>query len=198
NPHASPRQSGHRSHLPGQRRARSAAADRGAWRGGGGPGPQDPRPGHAGSPVRARAQPVDAVPPAGRAAADDHRRLGRADAQGPGGGPGGADGPRTEKERLIRVCQSAPVRLGRINALGSWGDAVLVARSARDLRGICLIPWALDPTMDVSGKRRASRLSQAEFEEKLLAFDKRLEELDEQEILAGMGPVNFERRGDLL
>ncbi|HLU66621.1 MAG TPA: hypothetical protein VKZ63_10115 [Kofleriaceae bacterium] len=105
---------------------------------------------------------------------------------------------RTEKERLIRVCQSAPVRLGRINALGSWGDAVLVARSARDLRGICLIPWALDPTMDVSGKRRASRLSQAEFEEKLLAFDKRLEELDEQEILAGMGPVNFERRGDLL
>src|SRR5690606_19737759 len=29
---------------------------------------------------------------------------------------------RTEKERLIRVCQSAPVRLGRINALGSWGD----------------------------------------------------------------------------
>ncbi len=50
----------------------------------------------------------------------------------------------------------------------------------------------------MSGKRRAGRLSQAEFEEKLLAFDKRLEELDEQEILANLGPVNFERRGELL
>jgi hypothetical protein len=105
---------------------------------------------------------------------------------------------RPEKERLIAVCEAVPVRMGRLNALGSWGDAVLVARDARDLRGICLIPWALDPTVDVSGKRRASRLSQAEFEEKLLAFDKRLEELDEQEILANLGPVNFERRGDLL
>jgi hypothetical protein len=73
-----------------------------------------------------------------------------------------------------------------------------VARDARDLRGVCLIPWALDPTVDVNGKRRAGRLSQAEFEEKLLAFDKRLEELDEQEILANLGPVSFERRGDLL
>jgi hypothetical protein len=105
---------------------------------------------------------------------------------------------RPEKERLIQACTGAPVRLGRLNALGSWGDAVLVARDARDLRGICLIPWALDPTVDVAGKRRAGRLSQAEFEEKLLAFDKRLEELDEQEILASLGPVNFERRGDLL
>ncbi|HUS67146.1 MAG TPA: hypothetical protein VMZ28_21560 [Kofleriaceae bacterium] len=105
---------------------------------------------------------------------------------------------RPEKERLIAVCEAAPVRLGRLFALGSWGDAVLVARDARDLRGICLIPWALDPTVDVGGKRRASRLTQAEFEEKILSFDKRLEELDEQEILANLGPVNFERRGDLL
>jgi len=105
---------------------------------------------------------------------------------------------RPEKERLIQACASTPVRLGRLNALGSWGDAVLVARDARDLRGACLIPWALDPTVDVSGKRRASRLTQAEFEEKLLAFDKRLEELDEKEILAHLGPVNFERRGELL
>jgi hypothetical protein len=105
---------------------------------------------------------------------------------------------RPEKERLIKVCAATPVRMGRLNALGSWGDAVLVAREARDLRGICLIPWALDPTVDVAGKRRAGRLNQAEFEEKLLAFDKRLEELDEQEILASMGPLNFERRGDLL
>jgi hypothetical protein len=105
---------------------------------------------------------------------------------------------RSEKARLIGVCEAAPVRIGRLNALGSWGDAVLVARDARDLRGICLIPWALDPTTDVTGKRRASRLSQAEFEEKLLAFDKRLEELDEQQILALLGPVSFERRGELL
>jgi hypothetical protein len=105
---------------------------------------------------------------------------------------------RPEKARLIAACQAVPVRLGRLSALGSWGDAVLVARDARDLRGICLIPWALDPTVDVAGKRRASRLSQQEFEEKLLAFDKRLEELDEKEILANLGPVNFERNGDLL
>jgi hypothetical protein len=105
---------------------------------------------------------------------------------------------RPEKERLIAACNAVPVRLGRIGALGSWGDAVLVARDARDLRGVCLIPWALDPTVDVSGKRRASRLTQQEFEEKLLAFDKRLEELDEKEILAHLGPVNFERRGELL
>jgi hypothetical protein len=105
---------------------------------------------------------------------------------------------RAEKERLIAACAGSQVRLGRLNALGSWGDAVLVARDARDLRGACLIPWALDPTVDVSGKRRAGRLSQAEFEEKLLAFDKRLEELDEKEILANLGPLNFERRGDLL
>src|SRR5262249_6897518 len=72
---------------------------------------------------------------------------------------------RPEKERLITVCQTGTVRLGRLMALGSWGDAVLVAEDARDLRGICLIPWALDPTVDVSGKRRASRLTQAEFEE---------------------------------
>jgi hypothetical protein len=105
---------------------------------------------------------------------------------------------RPEKERLIAVCAATPVRLGRLNALGSWGDGVLVARDARDLRGACLIPWALDPTVDVNGKRRASRLSQAEFEEKLLAFDKRLEELDEKEILASLGPVKLERRGELL
>jgi hypothetical protein len=90
------------------------------------------------------------------------------------------------------------VRLGRLFALGSWGEAVIVARSARDLRAISLIAWALDPSVGIDGKRRAGRLSQAEFEEKLLAYDKRLEELSEQEILANLGPVNFERRGDLL
>jgi hypothetical protein len=91
-----------------------------------------------------------------------------------------------------------PIRLGRLFVLGSWGDAVLVARSARDLRGICLLPWALDPQVDLDGKRRATPLSQKEFEAKILAFEKRLEELDEQQILGELTGVSFERRGELL
>lgn len=105
---------------------------------------------------------------------------------------------RPEKERLIKACERLDVRVGRLFALGSWGDAVLVARDARDLRGIALIAWALDPNAGLDGKRRANRLSQAEFEEKLMAFDKRLEELDEQQILGDLGAASFERRGDLI
>jgi len=105
---------------------------------------------------------------------------------------------RPFKETLIKICAALPVRLGRIFALGTWGDAVIVARNARDLRGICLLPYALDPQVDVDGKRRATPLSQKEFEAKLLAFEKRLDELDEQQILAGLSGVSFERRGELL
>jgi hypothetical protein len=105
---------------------------------------------------------------------------------------------RPAKEALIKICQTLPIRLGRLFVLGSWGDAVLVARSARDLRGIALLPWALDGQVDVDGKRRATPLSQKEFETKILAYEKRLEELDEQQILAGLTGVSFERRGDLL
>jgi hypothetical protein len=106
---------------------------------------------------------------------------------------------RDAREALIAMCEALPVRLGRLFALGAWGDAVLVARSARDLRAICLLPWALDPTVDVDGKRRASQLGKQEFEAKIMAFEKRLEELDDDEILAGLdAPVNLERRGDLL
>lgn len=105
---------------------------------------------------------------------------------------------RPAKEALIAMCQALPIRLGRLFVLGSWGDAVLVARNARDLRGIALLPWALDPQIDVDGKRRATPLSQKEFETKILAYEKRLEELDEQQILAGLSGVSFERRGDLL
>src|ERR1700749_207156 len=61
---------------------------------------------------------------------------------------------RPFKETLIEACQKLRVRLGRLFALGSWGDAVVVAHSARDLRAICLIPWALDPQVDIDGKRR--------------------------------------------
>ncbi len=105
---------------------------------------------------------------------------------------------RPAKEALIATCQKLPVRLGRLFALGSWGDAVLVARDVRDLRAICLLPWALDPQVDVDGKRRQTPLSQKEFEAKLLAYEKRLEELDEQQILARLTGVSFERRGDVV
>jgi len=105
---------------------------------------------------------------------------------------------RPAKEALIAICQKLPVRLGRLFALGSWGDAVLVARNVRDLRGICLLPWALDPQVDVDGKRRQTPLSQKEFEAKIMAYEKRLEELDEQQILANLTGVSFERRGDLV
>ena len=105
---------------------------------------------------------------------------------------------RPFKEALIESCQKLPVRLGRIFALGSWGDAVIVARSVRDLRGICLLPYALDPQVDVDGKRRQTPLSQKEFEGKLMAYEKRLEELDDQQIIARMTGITFERRGDIV
>jgi hypothetical protein len=105
---------------------------------------------------------------------------------------------RPHREALIAACQVLPLRLGRLFVLGSWGDAVIVARSARDLRGICLLPWALDPQVDLDGKRRQTPLSAKEFEAKILVFEKRLEELDEPQILAGLTGVAFERRGDLL
>jgi hypothetical protein len=105
---------------------------------------------------------------------------------------------RPAKETLIAACQSLPIRLGRLFALGSWGDAVLVARSVRDLRGICLVPWALDPQVDVDGKRRQTPLSQKEFEAKIMVYEKRLEELDDQQILANLTGLSFERRGDVV
>ena len=106
---------------------------------------------------------------------------------------------RDAREALIEMCTVLPVRLGRLFSLGAWGDAVLVARSPRDLRAICLLAWALDPTVDVDGKRRASQLGKQEFEAKIMAYEKRLEELDDEEILASLeAPVNFEQRGDLL
>ncbi|MBK7537980.1 MAG: hypothetical protein IPI49_21930 [Myxococcales bacterium] len=105
---------------------------------------------------------------------------------------------RHAKDWLVTMCTNLPVRLGRLFAMGSWGDAVLVARSARDLRGIALLPWVLDPQTDVDGKKRASQLSQKEFETKLMAYEKRLEELDDEEILAGLQGVNVERRGPLI
>jgi hypothetical protein len=113
---------------------------------------------------------------------------------------------RPAKERLIAMCGALPIRLGRMFAMGSWGDAVLIAHSARDLRGLALLPWVLDPQTDVDGKKRASQLSQKEFETKLMAYEKRLEELDDEEILAALkapgngasAPINIEQRGGLI
>jgi hypothetical protein len=105
---------------------------------------------------------------------------------------------RPAKEALIATCQKLPIRLGKLFALGSWDNAVLVARTVRDLRAICLLPWVLDPHVDVDGKRRQTPLSQKEFENKLLAYDKRLDELDEKQILANLSGVAFERRGDVV
>jgi hypothetical protein len=105
---------------------------------------------------------------------------------------------RPHKQALIAMCQNLPVRLGRLFALGSWGDAVLVARNLRDLRAICLLPWALDPQVDVDGKRRQTPLSQKEFEAKIMAYEKRLEELDDKQIIANLTAATFERRGDLV
>jgi hypothetical protein len=118
--------------------------------------------------------------------------------QDPGADPLIKTDLRPAKEALIATCQALPVRLGRLFVLGSWGDAVLVARNVRDLRGICLLPWALDPQVDLDGKRRATPLSQKEFEAKLLAYEKRLEELDDQQIIARLSGVTFERRGELV
>jgi len=105
---------------------------------------------------------------------------------------------RPAKEALIAAVLAMPVRLGRLFALGAWGDAVIVARTVRDLRGIALLPYALDPQVDVDGKRRSTPLSQKEFEAKLLAYEKRLDELDDQQIIDGLAGINFERRGDLV
>ena len=108
---------------------------------------------------------------------------------------------RPAKEALIGICERLPIRLGRLSMLGSWGDAVMVARSARDLRAIALLPWILDPQVDIDGKRRGSQLSQKEFETKVMAYDKRLDELDDVDILASitdLAGVNLEQRGELI
>jgi len=104
---------------------------------------------------------------------------------------------RPAKDALIAMCEKLPLRLGRLFALGTWGDAVLIARSPRDLRAICLLPYALDPQVDVDGKRRATPLSQKEFEAKILAYEKRLDEIDDQQIIASLAGVNYELRGEL-
>ncbi len=105
---------------------------------------------------------------------------------------------RPEKERLLKLCESLNVRAARLMGLGVWGSAVIATRNAVDLRALCLISWALDPSTDMQGRRRANPLGREEFEEKLMAYEKRLEELDEKQILENLGPAKLERRGDFM
>ncbi len=104
-----------------------------------------------------------------------------------------------EKDRLIALCEAAPVRLGRISALGSWGDAVMVARDARDMRAMALLSWMLDPSVDAEGRKRGGRLSQSEMEHKLGVYDKRIEERGQKTILDNLpASASLERKDDLL
>jgi hypothetical protein len=102
---------------------------------------------------------------------------------------------RPERERLVRFVEKTGSRIGRMSSFGTWGDAVVVTRSPRDLRAVALLSWVLDPTVDLEGRRRASQLSQREFDMKLGAYDKRLDELDDQTILARVPPGTIEIRG---
>ena len=105
---------------------------------------------------------------------------------------------RPERDRLAKLVELTGAKIGRLGAFGAWGDAVVVTRSARDLRGIMLLGWALDPTTDLDGRRRAGQLNKREFEMKLASFEKRLEELPDEMILARVPPARLERRGDLI
>jgi hypothetical protein len=80
-------------------------------------------------------------------------------------------------------------------SLGAAGRAVIVARNVRDLRRFAL-PWALDPQVDVDGS--AARPRSRRRVRKILAYEKRLEELDDQQILANLTGVSFERRGEVV
>jgi hypothetical protein len=105
---------------------------------------------------------------------------------------------RPERDRLAAIVEKTGARLGRLGSFGSWGEAAIVVRQPVDLRAILLLGWALDPATDVDGRRRASQLSQKEFEEKLTAYPRRLEELDDLAILSRVPPATLTRKGTLL
>src|SRR5215470_5604712 len=102
---------------------------------------------------------------------------------------------RPEKDRLVNLVEKMGARIGRMGAFGTWGDAVIVCRSPRDLRAVLLLGWALDSVTDLEGRRRGQQLSQREFELKLAGFEKRLDELDDAAILARVPPATIEKKG---
>lgn len=102
---------------------------------------------------------------------------------------------RPERDRLVALVDLLGARLGRLNAFGSWGDAAVVTRSVRDLRAVMLLGWVLDPQTDLDGRRRATPLTQREFEEKLAIYEKRLEEVDDGTVIARVPPATLARGG---
>ena len=103
---------------------------------------------------------------------------------------------RTKKKQLLDLCKALPLRFARLFSLGTWGDAVWISKNAKDFRGIALMSWALDPQTDVDGKKRETPLNQNEFETKLQAYEKRIDELDEKAILGNCGPASITRDGE--
>ena len=105
---------------------------------------------------------------------------------------------RGEKSRLQKLAGITSARVARLSTVGTWGDAVVLAKTASDLRAWALLLWALDPTWDQDGRRRAQPLGQAEIEAKLMTYGKRLEELDEATLLPLAAPETITREGDYL
>jgi hypothetical protein len=101
---------------------------------------------------------------------------------------------RAQRDTLIAVVAATGARIGRLQAFGSFGDAAVVVRKPVDLRALSLLSWVLDPQTDVDGRRRATPLTQREFEEKIGIFPARLEELDEAVILSRVPPARLEKR----
>ena len=141
---------------------------------------------------------IDAVPPPWRAAADDHRRPGDDAARGPVGGSDHQGRSAPSKEALIAMCQKLPIRLGRIFALGSWGDAVIVARSFATSAAIALLAVGARS----AGRHRRQAPPDAAVAEGIRGEARRVREAprraDEQQILARLTGITFERRGDLV
>ncbi|HKA87913.1 MAG TPA: hypothetical protein VKE22_09620 [Haliangiales bacterium] len=104
---------------------------------------------------------------------------------------------RPERDRLVKLVEATGAKIGRLGAFGAWGDAAVVVRAVRDLRALMLLAWALDPTYDLEGRRRASQLTKREFEMKLGSFDKRLDELDDAMVLARVPPARLQQVGEL-
>jgi hypothetical protein len=101
---------------------------------------------------------------------------------------------RAERDLLVKVVEAAGARIGRLQAFGSFGDAVVVVRDPLALRAIALLSWVLDPQTDIDGRRRATPLQQREFEEKIAAFGARLQELEARTVIARVAPARLERR----
>jgi hypothetical protein len=195
-PHARPRQPGHRPDLPRRRPARASgscstpsAAPRSPSRSKLlDPDMLDPRIEMELSPsipFRRRGERRLMIIDDSAAAARRSAGAGRAGRSAAGQG---------RAPRAVRGAAGAS--LGRLFALGAWGDAVLVARSARDLRGD--LPGrrgrSIRPPTSTAGAA-PQPLARAEFEAKIMAYDKRLDELDEDDILACLPPdANLERR----